>query len=241
MARRVWACSCGEQIEEDGTGHGMGLAGAHTSAGKKRGQAHKIAGLIDAETGEVLVSGLSMTTARKLGYVQAAGGAKARSKQFAGRATKESGASRADAAQARPAAVHAITEEEATRALEQERPKNLSQPQTVSNIRGVLETWTFVAPAPMFTLFIMGRQVIRRADGTEFPMTPDGFQEYIWEAFKTWHEEHMAFLLGLPQELPPQDVDLIIGRVMQRITDTTYLHLAQWNGGVSPLPTPVAP
>lgn len=223
-----WVCECGEQWEGDG--RGMGAAGNHIKETKAAGAKHSIRGLVDLDTGELLLKGLDMTGARKRGFVA-----------MKGRPGGEAAGSPASAprASARPV-IREVTEDQAARALRSEPPKELTRPQTVSNVRGVLETWTFVVPAPAFSLFMLGRETIRRDDGTPYPMTPDGFQAYFWEAFRTWHEDHMALLLGLPSELPADDVELIVGRVMQRITETTYLRLAAWNGGTSPVPAPPA-
>ena len=220
---RFWVCECGEQWEEDGTGTGMGLAGSHLAAVRRTGDRHVMRGLVDLDTGELLVKGLNINGARAQGYVVG----KKPPDSEPGSKTPPRGA--------RPA-VRDVTEEQAVRALTSEAPKELTRPQQVSNVRGVLETWTVVVPAPAFALFAMGREVIRREDGTEYPMTPDGFQQYLWDAFRTWHEDHMPFLLGLPADLAADDVEVIIGRVMERINQTTYLQLAKWNGGVSPLP-----
>lgn len=224
---RFWVCECGEQFEEDGTGGGMGLAGSHLAAIRRAGDRHAMRGLVDLDTGELLVKGLNMNGARASGYVTG----KNPPKDDGG------GKPRSPAAAARPA-VRPMSEEQAVRSLTQDPPKELTRPQQVSNVRGVLETWTFVVPAPAFALFAMGREIIRREDGTEYPMTPDGFQQYFWDAFRTWHEDHMPVLLGLPEEVPVSDAELIVSRVMERINQTTYLQIAKWNGGLSPLPDP---
>lgn len=228
---RYWVCECGERWEEDGTGRSMGLAGGHLAAARRAGTPHTMRGLVDTDTGELLLRGLNIQGARSAGYVkgkQAAEGEDAPPAKGGG--GNGGGGGRPSA---RPV-IRDVTEEQAVRALKTEPPRELVRPQQVNNVRGVLETWTIVVPAPAFALFAMGREVIHRADGTPYPMTPDGFQEYLWDAFRTWHEDHMPFLLGLPESLPASDVELIVGKVMQRINETTYLHLAKWNGGTVP-------
>lgn len=61
----VWRCECGEDFPEPGDRSGFGRAFRHMLDTK-----HKIMGLVDADTGDLLVKGLSLRNAQKAGYVR---------------------------------------------------------------------------------------------------------------------------------------------------------------------------
>lgn len=62
-----WRCKCGWSEAEDGDLKGAGRAGGHLSTAKRQGESdeHGIIGLIDTETGDVVVERLNMRAAMK--------------------------------------------------------------------------------------------------------------------------------------------------------------------------------
>jgi len=61
----VWRCECGNEYPESGDRHGFGMCWRHTLD-----TGHKAVGLVDRETGQVVVKGLSLRNAQKAGYVR---------------------------------------------------------------------------------------------------------------------------------------------------------------------------
>jgi hypothetical protein len=71
----IWLCdTCGVHFEEDGTGDGMGQALSHLANTSRAGDKHTIKGLVDMDTGEVLVAGMNPRKARLENYVVGKGG-----------------------------------------------------------------------------------------------------------------------------------------------------------------------
>lgn len=62
-----WRCKCGWSEPEDGDLKGAGRAGGHLSTAKRQGEQddHGIIGLVDTETGDVVVERLNMRAAMK--------------------------------------------------------------------------------------------------------------------------------------------------------------------------------
>jgi len=68
----IWQCSCGEVFKETGNREGYGQLMKHIWDAKQDepDAEHKAVGLIDEETGEVLVQGQNIKKAIKEGYVK---------------------------------------------------------------------------------------------------------------------------------------------------------------------------
>jgi hypothetical protein len=65
MADMFWVCECGEEFPESGDRKGWGQVWRHSMDHK-----HKVKGLFDSETGEMLVKGPDMRNAINKGYLQ---------------------------------------------------------------------------------------------------------------------------------------------------------------------------
>lgn len=62
---RVWKCTCGEEFPEPGDWSGFAATRVHMN----HNPGHRIVGMIDTETGELLVRGLAHQKAQDLGFL----------------------------------------------------------------------------------------------------------------------------------------------------------------------------
>lgn len=182
--RPVWICTCRWEAEEPGDGSGAGLCLTHLREGKKAGQEHKILGLYDADTGEQLVNGLNRPGAQAAGYI-------ARSRE---EFEQQNGLGTTEAA-----------EEEAEEDRDEEgkprtgagKAKQPTAKRMPSNVQTIVEGWRLVLPAGAWGYFAIGRQRLRDDEGNPYEWTPQDMSRYVWDVFRTFHESHLGFLLGL--------------------------------------------
>jgi len=66
----VWRCSCGEEWPETGDAEGLRMAMSHNRKMAAVGTPHKSIGLVDLNTGEVIVKGFSRVNAVRKGYIR---------------------------------------------------------------------------------------------------------------------------------------------------------------------------
>lgn len=187
-----WVCECGERWEEAGDGKALsGKVLTHLRLMKKAGTPHRVVGLVDSETGKVLVEGANAKGAVKAGLITY----------------------RPDPA----------VEEELSALSTGPRPRTLP-----TNIQGIVQGVRLAIPPAAWGYFALGIPILRRDDGSRYDWSPQGLSDYMWDVFRTWHEENMAVLLRLtPQQMRQPEVQERVRRIIAAIENLTPEQVAE--------------
>lgn len=136
---------------------------------RETGQSHSIRGLVDEDTGEIVVDGLSPKTAQRKGL----------------------SLPREDAAVARgerPPEPQIDVGDETfvppARVKKQDRTAHTPTTPTY----GLLEGWQIPYPPYVFSLFALARKYIVKDDGTEYDWTPEDLASWMWRCIRAWNE-----------------------------------------------------
>lgn len=181
-----WACeTCGETWEETGDQKGFGRAMAHRTNMRRKGEEHTIIGLIDRESGEILVDGLNIGDAMSRGYVQRKG-------------------------KADPTGEPAAPVDEA--GTPPPPPKKGGTPRTdpllptgsgakAPGMWATVKGLTIEIPAHVLTYASMGMRTFLDPDtGAAYPWTADGIAKYLTDFLTLGHERLLYMLIGLSWE-----------------------------------------
>ena len=208
----AWICGdCGEVFPESGSGDGMGKALSHTANTSKAGNKHKIRGLVDDDTGEVLVPGLNPRTAQAMGFIQGKAGNSRKDRARAAQAASQDDDDRGSGPSTRPQSARG-NKKKGPRLDREAQSKTLSK--TVSfRVGGVayehpgrkdpprnriptpvtttLEGWDLALPPYVFGLFSVAREVLTHDDGNPYEWTPEGLNDFLWDVVRA----HLEFVL----------------------------------------------
>lgn len=216
-----WVCECGEEFVANSPNTGKRKASAHVKETKETGSPHKIAGLMDTETGELIVEGLDFFRANEMWQAH---------KDTMAEAAMETGdsksgdvtepedpppesapsapepRSRPDPTPATPMMGRRVPEKPRTTGggkaggtIDPQKPKN-----QMSNMMVTLTGWHMLLGPDMFPLFSLGTQVVTREDGRVYEFTPEGISDYLNDVIRDWHRERMPVLLGVAYGLDPE-------------------------------------
>lgn len=217
----LWLCeTCGAEFPEDGSGDAMGKALAHTANTSKAGDKHRIRGLVDEATGEVLVPGLSARVAKQEGYVHGKEGQSRKDRErsqksasdqdvFPGDRSGGGGEGGKQPKRARPRLDREKQQERIGKATsirihgrEFVYPGEANAPrgQMPTPVRGVMEGWNLVFPAPMFGLFSLAQQIITDDKGNDYEWSPEGVSNFVWDCVRGYVEFFIPPLLARASE-----------------------------------------
>jgi hypothetical protein len=176
-----WVCAdCPETWLHDETGKGFGQALSHSGLTARTGQKHTIRGLVDTDTGEVLVAGINRRKAVELGYLPPTAKQKAQA-AAAARGAEEKASIRRGPADALQASVV-------------NRPKDGTISATV---KGAVIEYPAWAPA----LWSMGMRVFLDPETNDYyPPTAEGMAKYVTDMDRLVHEKLLWIMLGLTRE-----------------------------------------
>lgn len=238
-SNRWWTCKCGYKEHEDGTGTGMGRMLGHlgNSGGKATG--HDVIGLVDEDTGEVLVAGMNAWGAKNQGYVVGKGGDSRKDRERAARKARDE--AEGGSPPAKPSGKRGRPkldrEKQRTRlksttsvrigAHELVYPGDAEAPRShiPTPIRTVLEGWNLVLPPHIFGLFSVAREVMCDDQGRDYGWEPEGFSAFVWDCVKGYLEFVLPPLLAGASDGNLNEHDAL--KMLRRIGDMAPQHLVQ--------------
>jgi hypothetical protein len=182
-----WQCAtCGETWPEQGDRAAFGRAMAHRANTSRAGTPHTIRGLVDLDTGEIVVSGLNVNEAEKLGYVGPKVPRRDRGEQPPDdeRPIETTPLGGGGEGVRRPPRTESFQPSAATR----------FDSQMLARIKGA----TIEIPAYMIAYAAMGMRVFTDPDtGAPYPWTAEGLAKYLTDMLRMAHERLLWLILGL--------------------------------------------
>jgi hypothetical protein len=181
-------CSqCAEQWEETGTGQGFGKALAHSN---RRNAGHKILGLVDLETGDILVEGLSRPQAEQKGYIV--------------RTTPSGSGTAKPPKDDRLTTTPSVGERDGLGAS----ARTTKEP----TMTGVVKGLQIEFPYYLATYAAMGMaRFLDPETGQPYPFSAEGMAKYLTDFIREGHRRLLPVMLGLSHE------ELALGAVQQKL------------------------
>lgn len=172
-----WQCvDCYETWTEDGSGAGFAKAMGHAANTSRAGKKHQIRGLLDLDSGEVVVEGLSRPAAERAGYVRPAAEKAKLKKQAAQDDGRPQGKVAGDALN--PSVTSNYTGE----------------------VTGDIKGLDIHFPAYIGAYAAMGMRVFNDPDtGTLYSWNADGMAKFLIDFVTTAFERMVPFMLGIQQ------------------------------------------
>lgn len=208
-----WVCS---DCDETWPATAFGAAFAHTGTTSKQGAKHTIRGLIDVDTGEVVIEGLNKKQAQALGIIppdKARGGTSERDEAT----DKDSPIRRG--------------------------PKDAMAPSVVNSaksgiVAGTIKGATIEFPLYMPSYWSIGMQRLTDPDtGEPYPATAEGMAKYVVDFNRMAHEKMMWKFLGMAAEEARTEqgqarLEAVL-RTLRGLTDDQVATLVRQNLGMT--------
>jgi len=187
----VWRCSCGHEIVEPGDGSQLHWALNHLKEGKRGGEAHKIVGLFDTATGEMLVEGFAHRKAVQLGILKPKNDTGPSSSSAPGPTDEEA----EDERQARRGATNGFPRGGLSDAM-QPSSQRLASGEFYATFKGLrleLPVWVLAYCA----LFM---QKVRKPDGSRYEWRQQDVTDFLVDFLRTGFEMLLPLVLDLGME-----------------------------------------
>lgn len=168
MGNVAWICACGEKFPEDGTASAWGKIGVHVREGKKSGEDCERIGIVDSDTGEILLDVRGMSPPQSLRAAEEAGFVDP-NRPKKGKSGKRKGAEEED-----------LVEEEGG-SLDAKQPtkraKSAASPR--SNLEGVVPLLRVPLPASIYAFKALTDPYFVHDSGVPYGWTPEELGEWM--------------------------------------------------------------
>ena len=171
----------------------MGKALSHLANTSRSGDKHTISGLIDLDTGEVLIEGMNARAAVLQGYVEGHNNSRQKQKAREGEGGRTP---RLDRTKQKQLLAKATGVKIGGTSFVYPGSAEPPQNRVPTPIRTVLEGWNLVLPPHIFGLFSVVREILVDDRGHEYNWDPEGFSNFVWDCVVHYIEWIMPPLLA---------------------------------------------